>query len=101
MLPMRALPLVQDPATGGLRTGKRRPRRSRCFSGPARPGTVHFPAVTLEAERVVAVRTDDAAVSKPRLPVAASLAEMFEGLGSLPVGAGHAGLLTGHDIERP
>ena len=90
-LPMREPSFVQDLATGGLRTCKRRAWRSRCFSEPARPGTVHFPPVTLEAERVVAIRTDDAAVSKPRLPVAASLAEMPGGLGSLAFGAGHAG----------
>ena len=100
-LPMRELLFVQDPVTRGLLTCKRRPWRSRCFSEPARPGTVHFSTVTLEAERVVAIGTDDAAVSKPRLPVAASLAEMFGGLGSLAFGAGHVGLLSGHDIERP
>jgi len=98
---MRELLFVQDTATGGLLTCKRRPPRGRCVSEPARPGTVHFSAVTLEAERVVAIRTDDAAVSKPRLPVAALPAETFGGLGSLAFGAGHVGLPSGHDIERP
>ena len=63
--PMRELSLVQDPPTGGLLCDRRpHARRDWPFGQPAHPGAVSLSAKTLEAERVVTIRTNFSAISE-------------------------------------
>lgn len=99
-LPMRMLAFVQHSPTRSPVTRKRRLRRCRSLSKSEGAGSVLFAAEAFEAERMVAIRADDAAIPEPCLAVLAALAEMFRWLGSATFGAGHGGLLGSHDIER-
>jgi hypothetical protein len=72
---MRELSFVQ--ATDGLLMSKRRPhaRRDRRFGQSARPGTVDLPAVALEAECAVTIRTNLTAILESGFPLLARRAQ--------------------------
>ena len=62
---MRDLPLVQDPRPGGLLCDRPpHARRDWSFGQPARPSAIGLAAKTLEAERVVTIRTNFPAISE-------------------------------------
>ena len=79
-LPMGSLSCIQASATRGVLTRKRRPygRQGRRLTQSARPGSVDLRAKALEAERVVAIRTNLAAIPEPGFPLVARGAESPE-----------------------